>query len=118
MLKQAVIAVVAAGGMITMARGDEVLFKNGDRLTGTITSAEGGKLKINSKVGGDVTVSLSDVQTFTTDQPVQIKLKNNQVMRGAATTQPATQPSTQSSIVIDGRPIALGDMKRMNVKQE
>src|SRR5438552_7315457 len=45
------------------ASADEVRFKNGDRLTGTITSAEGGKLKVTSKVAGDVTVDLKDVDT-------------------------------------------------------
>src|SRR5437870_10662032 len=81
MLKQALIAIVAAGGMVAIARGDEVRFKNGDRLTGTITSAEGGKLKITSKVAGDVTVDLKDVDTFSTDAPAAVHLNNGTVIR-------------------------------------
>ena len=54
-----IFAAAAAALLVCLAAAasaDEVRFKNGDRLTGKITSAEGGKLKITSKVAGDVTV--------------------------------------------------------------
>src|SRR5207248_11666646 len=81
------------------AFADEVVFKNGDRLTGTIKSVDGGKLTIDTKVAGVVTVDMGDVQTFSTDTPVQMKLKDKTVMRdkvgsqGVAATQPATMPA-------------------------
>ena len=63
------------------ASADEVRFKNGDRLTGTITSAEGGKLKITTKVAGDVTVDFKDVDTFSTDKPAAVHMKDGTVVR-------------------------------------
>ena len=60
-------------------RADEVLFKNGDRLTGTIESIEGSKLTIDSKVGGKTTVDLKDVRTFNTDGPLRLKLADGSV---------------------------------------
>ena len=73
-----------ATALLTIAAGtssaDEVRFKNGDRLTGTITSAEGGKLKLTSKVAGDVTVDLKDVDTFSTDAPAAVHLNDGTVV--------------------------------------
>lgn len=52
---------------------DEILFLNGDRLTGKIVKAEGGKLTIKTESAGDVTVDLAKVKTFSTDEPVVLK---------------------------------------------
>ena len=75
---------------VGLARGDEVLFNNGDRLTGKILSAEEGKLKIKTDVAGEITVDMKDVKTFTTDEPVTLQLEDGNVIKDkveAATTQ-------------------------------
>lgn len=55
------------------AAADEILFLNGDRLTGKIVSADGGKLTIKTETAGEVTVDLAKVKTFSTDEPIVIK---------------------------------------------
>ena len=62
-------------GSVAPSVADEVLFLNGDRLTGTILSASGGKLTIKTEGAGDVTVDLSKVKTFSTDEPVRVGRK-------------------------------------------
>ncbi|MHC4166492.1 MAG: DUF481 domain-containing protein [Planctomycetota bacterium] len=57
--------------------GDEVLFKNGDRLTGKIDHLVDGKLVFKSSVAGDVTVNLSDIQTFSSDDAIEVNLKDS-----------------------------------------
>jgi putative salt-induced outer membrane protein YdiY len=77
------VAAAAASLVPTIARGDIVVFKNGDRLTGTIGSYEGGpkgKLTIKTKVAGDVKVDLADVETFSTDGPIDVKLADGSVV--------------------------------------
>jgi uncharacterized protein DUF481 len=67
---------VRARGPLALAgrtAADEILFLNGDRITGKIVSADGGKLTIKSDTAGDVTVDLSKVKTFSTDEPIVIK---------------------------------------------
>ena len=61
------------------ARGDEVLFLNGDRLTGKILKATGGKLTIKTEGAGDVVVDMSKVKTFSTDAPVAVGVKEQPV---------------------------------------
>ena len=95
----------------SVARADEVLFNNGDKLTGEILSADGGKLKIKTAVAGEVTVDLKDVATFKTDKPLQVRLQDKTIVRGvvaSATTQPAT-----GTVIADGKSIPLTDIKRI-----
>ncbi|MFN4241898.1 MAG: YdiY family protein [Tepidisphaerales bacterium] len=77
-LSTGVLAVLAA---VSAAWGGEVVFKNGDRLTGEVTRLEGGKLKIKSAVAGEVTVDLKDVASFSTDEPIEIKLADGSVVK-------------------------------------
>jgi putative salt-induced outer membrane protein YdiY len=66
---------VLALSLVLAARAgaDEIQFLNGDRLTGKIVSAEGGKLVIKTETAGDVTVDLSKVKTLSTDEPIVVK---------------------------------------------
>ena len=59
------------------SNGDEILFKNGDRLTGKIDHLVAGKLVFKSSVAGDVTVNFSDIQTFSSDDDIEVNLKDN-----------------------------------------
>src|ERR1044071_75747 len=67
---------IALSLMITVSvRGDEIVFKNGDHVTGKITKADSGKITITSPVAGTITASMSDVKTFSIDEPATIKMK-------------------------------------------
>src|SRR4051794_35502447 len=68
------------------ARGDEILFNNGDRVTGHVTNVSGGKITIEGTVFGTVTVDAAAVKSI--DQPTTAPTT-------APATQPATQPTTQ-----------------------
>ena len=82
------IAVAAAIVLPDRLEADEVIFTNGDKLTGTITTLSEGKLTISGTVVGDVTTDLSNVRTFSTDKPVEIhtvdqRTMNEQISPGA-----------------------------------
>jgi putative salt-induced outer membrane protein YdiY len=90
--RSALLGAAVVFGLCGLARADEVIFKNGDKLTGTIVSADGGKLVITSKVAGKITVDLNDVLTFSTDVPLKVKLQDGTTVNQkiAADTQPGT----------------------------
>ena len=73
---------------IQSSYGDEVQFKNGDRLTGKILYLTNGKLVLKSDIDGDVTIDLSNIQTLSSDGPVTVNLKDgtgfNQKLSGSA----------------------------------
>ena len=94
-------AAACALAAATTLHADEILFNNGDRLTGTILSAEGGKLKIKTAVAGEVTVDMKDVKTFMTDEPITLRLKDGNVLKDkvtAATTQNAVQTAGSGAV--------------------
>lgn len=63
------------------AGADEVLLKNGDRLTGKIDS-DGDKLTIDTKLAGKVTVPLKNVKTFSTSAPGDLILTDGSKLHG------------------------------------
>ena len=75
-------ALVISGcfGVLASAIGDEVLFKSGDRLTGTVKALAGGKMSFDSKVAGPLTLDMADIKTFSTDAPIEIALADGTVL--------------------------------------
>ena len=62
------------------AAADEVYLMNGDRLSGTIVGLTDGKLVLTSDAAGEITVNLTDVQSFSSMGPVEIHLKDGTVL--------------------------------------
>ncbi len=59
-----------------ISHGDEILLKNGDRISGKIQHLVDGKLAFKADVAGPVTVDLSDIQTLSSDDPITVNLKD------------------------------------------
>ena len=68
-----IVAVFALLSLAAPALADEVIFLNGDRLTGKVLHAAKGKLVIKTDAAGEVTIDLAKVKTFSTDEPVVLK---------------------------------------------
>jgi putative salt-induced outer membrane protein YdiY len=56
--------------------GDELHLKNGDRLSGKIQHLVDGKLSFKADVAGTVTVDLSNIETLSSDDPIEVNLKD------------------------------------------
>src|SRR5215217_5063606 len=76
------------------ARADEVIFNNGDRVSGDVTwSADGREVTIRNSVLGTVTAKAADVRSVTATRPAT----------AAAATHPTTVAATTLRIVRDRR---------------
>jgi putative salt-induced outer membrane protein YdiY len=73
MLTAAAIALCATA---TRVSADQIVFKNGDKLTGTIKSIDDGKITINTAESGDVKVDAAAIETFSTDEPITLRLSD------------------------------------------
>lgn len=93
------------------ALGGEVRFRNGDRLTGKVTEAADGKLKISTAVAGDVTVDLKDVETFSTDEPIEIRLDDGTVLKGRV-----EAADEDGAVIAEGGNVPLARVKTINPK--
>ena len=59
---------------------DEIVFTNGDRLTGKINHAVDGKMVFTSDLAGKVTVEMTKIKTFSTDEAVTVHLNDGNVL--------------------------------------
>jgi putative salt-induced outer membrane protein YdiY len=74
------IQMLCLAGLAHSVYADEIIFINGDRLTGKIDHVLEGKLVFKSDVIGKVTIDMSKIQTFSTDDPVSVHLKDDNVL--------------------------------------
>ena len=65
---------------------DQVVLKNGDRLTGTITKSDDKTLLIKTEFAGDVTVQWPAVQEVSSTQPLHVTMANGKTVAGPVTT--------------------------------
>jgi hypothetical protein len=80
-MKNAILAAFVVLSLSVSLRADEVIFNNGDKLTGTVKSVAGGKLTIKTDVAGEVSVDLKDVKTFSTAESLQVRTTDNALVR-------------------------------------
>lgn len=88
---------------------DEVLFTNGDKLTGKVKTVEAGKITIENTVAGTVTVDLSTVRTFSTVEPVAIRMKD-----GSQLKMPVQSAEHPGQVIAGEQNLALVDVQDIN----
>jgi putative salt-induced outer membrane protein YdiY len=65
---------------------DQIAFKNGDRLTGTILKSDTNSLVIKTSVVGQVTAAWQDIQELSSDQPLYVGLMDGATLLGRVAT--------------------------------
>jgi putative salt-induced outer membrane protein YdiY len=65
---------------------DQVVLKNGDRLTGSITKSDDKTLLIKTEFAGDVTVQWPAIQEISSAEPLHVALSNGKTVVGPITT--------------------------------
>ena len=66
---------------------DQVILKNGDRLTGSIVNSDGKTLSLKSEFAGEVKIQWDAIQEINSSQPLYITGKDGQVLVGNVKTQ-------------------------------
>ena len=79
--------VVVVLGLSCSLFADQIVLKNGDRLTGTIVKSDGKVLVIKSDIVGEVTVPFEAVQTMTVPGDLNVGLSNGKTVVGSVTTE-------------------------------
>ncbi len=74
--------VVSASLLLSTAWADQVLMKNGDRITGTIVSQDDKIITVKTDNFGVVTAPRDKVESLKSDQPVTVVLKDGKTLVG------------------------------------
>ena len=83
-MKKIILPLSIVGLLVAAGYADTVVFKSGDRLTGTITSVKDGKMLFTSKVAGAIVLTMEDIQTFSSDEPIAIVLEDGTLVEQRA----------------------------------
>ncbi len=86
MRKLGMVLLLAGTLFCTGAFADQIVLKNGDRLTGTIVKSDAKTLLLKTEFVGDVTVQWPAIESFTSTQPLHVGLTGGQTVVGPVTT--------------------------------
>ena len=70
----------------SIARADQVVLKNGDRLTGSIQKSDEKALVLKTEFAGDVTIQWTAIQELKSEQPLYVGLKEGETVLGSVAT--------------------------------
>ncbi len=93
---------------------DEIVLRNGDRLTGKIVHLVDGKLVFKSDVAGQVTVELSNIQTFSSDDPITVNLKDRTGFRQKVLSADAGRFAVEGTEDLRAQQFAVADIISIN----
>ena len=96
------------------SKADEVSFKNGDHLTGKIDHLVDGKLVFKSSVGGDVTANLSDIQTLSSDEAIEVNLKDGTGFKQKVLSAAPGRFSVEGAEALKAQEFAVADIVSIN----
>ena len=72
-------------GLCSHLLADQVVLRNGDRLTGTIEKSDDKSLVIKTEFAGEVTIQWAAIQDIKSEQPLHVELKEGNTVVGPVT---------------------------------
>jgi putative salt-induced outer membrane protein YdiY len=96
------------------ALGGQVYLKNGDRLTGTITTMADGKVTVEMAMAGTVEIPMENVETISSDEPLELHLNDGTITKQSVVKDSEGTIKLAGSDVIDSQTVALADLEAIN----
>lgn len=94
---------LAAILIVTALHADQIVLKDGDRITGEIVKKDGEMLTFKSKNFGTVSIKWADIASIKSEQPLNVVLADDREVKGAIDTQGGrvvvTIPGTPQSVL-------------------
>jgi len=94
--------------VIGAAKADEIVLINGDHITGKVGNITGGKMAFTSPALGDLTIDMTNVKSYMTDQSATVQLQDRTMVTG-----PITAADADKTTVND-RQIPAAQIKQIN----
>jgi putative salt-induced outer membrane protein YdiY len=109
---------VAASVLIpAAASADEVVLRNGDRITGKLQELIDGKLSIETEYAGTVKIEWSKVESLSTDGPVYLKIGDNEVRATVSESESGTA-RLESADLATTESVELSRLKSMSYEKK
>ena len=111
-----ILTIVLVAVTLNSAQADEVLLKNGDRITGKVVRLENNKLIFTTPYAGDVSINWEHVTNIQTDDPVKVILTKDTVVQGKLLSGETGWVTVKSDEIKDAFPVELTQFKVINPK--
>jgi hypothetical protein len=98
------------------SQADEVLLKNGDKISGTVLSKSGSVLEMKTDYADKVVIKWDAVDTLNSDKPMTVILKERQELTGLAGKAENGAMTINSNGVYNSQPIPLTEVTDINKK--
>jgi hypothetical protein len=92
------------------ASAGEVIFLNGDRLTGTVVRVLDGELTLETEGAGTVVIKLEKVKTFSTDEPVRIRIGEKPPFESIVAPGPEGRIAARSTPSASAQPVPIHEI--------
>ncbi len=96
---------------------DEVILKNGDRLTGTVKTTKEGKLILETSYSGEIGIKLADIQQVTTDKPVTVQLDDESQMTGILSSTDSAEMRIAADVDALPRPVSMAQIAAIAIPE-
>ncbi len=111
-----VIVCVFICGAVSTGLADEIVLKNGDKLTGKVVSMEKGKLVFNTSYAGDITIDWATVKSMKTDAPTALLLSNGTLIKGSVAPAEGDKVVVDTASSLGTPPLDLAEVTAVNPK--
>lgn len=98
------------------AHADEVMLKNGDKISGTILNKSGSVLEMKTPYADKVVIKWDAIDTLKSDIPMTVILKDKQELTGLAGDSKNNSMTVNSNGVYNSQPIPLSEVSEINKK--
>lgn len=99
-----------------IVKADEILLKNGDRITGTILNKTGNTLEVKTEYSDKISINWDSIESFSTTQPVLLTFKNKEEITGVTEVSPDNTFMVKQEGVYQSEPIPLAEITEINKK--
>ena len=96
------------------AGADSILMTNGDRLQGRILVMQNGQMTFQSDMIGKVTIPMKNIQTFQTDDLLELHLTDGTVIKAAVRPDQPGKITIEDTPTIKAQRFALSDLNAVN----
>ena len=103
--------VLLACVLFNTAWADQIVLKNGDRVTGTVVKKDGKKLTIKTDQFGVIVTSWDQVESIRTDQPVYVVLRDGATAQGTLATTGGKVEVTTSGAKVSAAPAEITSIR-------
>ncbi len=94
---------------------DQIILKNGDKLTGKIVKKDGDSIIIKTEFAGTVTIKWEAVEKVLADDPLTIKLSDGQLIKGTVTTAEVVEEDDATKLAVETQDAGTVEIAKENI---